>query len=300
MRFFGDAASKLLWGLVIVLAIAAGMAWFVRAFLQPPDLSASQSNLPAPVTTPNDQTTSPDVVTSDDSDPSQVSTTDTSTTTTTTDSSTTTAPDTATTPGTETLPAIAQAEDVVVKVPNQVEKGGILKLFTNNDGNDYPDPIQYSPEKILKTTGLSLIGISERGKFQEVSGYLLVEETGNYNFTIDYPESWQYWAREKSNFRMKIDGQTLPTSKGGRVSLEKGWHTVSLFLNASVDGNLFRVSWGREGETLKPIVIWREVEEKTATTKPSQTSEPNVASKKKDADAKPDPEASISKTQEGQ
>lgn len=297
MRFFGDAASKLLWGLVIVLAIAAGMAWFVRAFLQPPDLSASQGNLPAPVTTPLDQTTTPEVTTSTDSDPSPLSSTDTSTTTTTTDSSIGSAASEA---GTEMMPAIAQAEDVAVKVPQKVEKGGILKLYTNNDGNDYPDPIQYSPEKILKTTGLSLIGIEERGKFQEVSGYLLVEETGNYNFVIDYPENWQYWAREKSNFRMKIDGQTLPTSKGGRVSLEKGWHTVSLFLKANVDGNLFRVSWGREGETLKPIVIWREVEEKTATAKPLQTSEPNVASKKKDADAKPSPDASASKTQEGQ
>jgi hypothetical protein len=298
MRFFGDAASKILWGLVIVLAIAAGMAWFVRAFLQPPDLSASQSNLPAPVTTPNDQTTTPETTTSTNSDPSQVSTTDTSTTTTTTDSSTTTAPDTATTPGTETLPAIAQAEDVAVKVPNKVEKGGILKLFTNNDGNEYPDPIQYSPEKILKTNGLSLVGIGERGKFQEVSGYFLVEETGNYNFVVDYPESW-YWAREKANFRLKVDGQTLPTSKGGRLSLEKGWHTISLFLYAyRIDGNLARVSWGREGETLKPIVIWREVEEKAATAKPSQTSEPSVASKEKDA--KPSPDASISKTQEGQ
>lgn len=254
MRFFGDAASKVLWAIVIILAVGAGLTWFIRGFLSPPDLSAnSGGNTPTNVVTSPDDSTP--VTTIEENEPTSVVTTDNST-----------SPDNSTVNGDEPMPAIAQAEDVVMEVPEKVEKGGILKLYTNNDGNEYPDPIQYSPEKILKTTGLSLVGMGERGKFQEVSGYILVKEDGNYNFVVDYPEDWNYWARKREHFRTKIDGQTLPTTKGGRLTLEKGWHTISVFLYAyRVDASAVRVSWGREGEPLKPLQIWREADGEVAT-----------------------------------
>lgn len=259
MRFFGDAAAKMLWGIVIILAVAAGLTWFIRGFLSPPDLSATQGT-----NTPTKVVPSPD-----DTEPTKVETVESEPTTVTTDDSTFSEGNAVS--GDEPLPAIAQAEDVVMEVPEKVEKGGILKLYTNNDGNEYPDPIQYSPEKVLKTTGLSLIGIGERNKFQEVSGYLLVKEDGNYNFVIDYPENWNYWATKREYFRTKLDGQTLPTSKGGRLTLEKGWHTISVFLNANeIDGSAVRVSWGKEGEPLKPLQIWR-TSDKEVANKPSES-----------------------------
>ncbi|NJO93169.1 MAG: hypothetical protein HC820_00195 [Hydrococcus sp. RM1_1_31] len=262
MKFFGDAASKVLWGIVILLAVGAGLTWFIRGVLSPPDLSANNAG-----NTPTSTVTSPD-----DSDPAKVTTVQESepTSVVTTDDNTVS--------GDEPMPAIAQAEDVVMEVPERVEKGGILKLYTNNDGNEYPDPIQYSPEKILKTTGLSLIGNGEQSKFQEVSGYLLVKEDGNYNFVIDYPEDWNYWARKREHFRTRVDGQTLPTSKGGRLTLEKGWHTISVFLYAyRVDASAVRVSWGREGEPLKPLQIWREADGEVAqkpSPKPTSSENP--------------------------
>lgn len=142
---------------------------------------------------------------------------------------------------------------MTLKVPSKLEKGGVLKVYENNDGNDDPDPIMYSPSKVVKTQGLSLINLP-RDQFQEVNGYFLVEESGTYNFTVG-PGTDSYL--NLSNLRTRIDGVILPNVKGGRIALERGWQHVSFFANAQRI-QAASITWAREAEPLKPLQIWRE------------------------------------------
>lgn len=256
MRIFSDVGSKFVWFIIVVLAVGFGYVFVLRNFLNPPPATVapvSTSSSPvqplAPAQSPNSVATSSGtgepspILVPNSENSSSVDNTNSSSTS--TDSS--------------PMPALALPDEVALKVPKKLEKGGLLKVYVNNDNNETPDPIQYSPSKVLKTPGLSVINTSDRSEFQEVSGYFLVEKPGNYNLTIDYPQSY-YWAR-LSNFRTKIDGIPLPTSKGGRVALDRGWHHVSFFLYATnIEANSIRALFGSEGETLKPLVVWREVQ----------------------------------------
>ncbi len=203
MQFLNQLTSKILWALLIVALLVGGYIFLVKSLVKPPQIASTpQPTNPNPTPTPTPNTNP------NDFNPSLV------------DNSSATTSTNDPVYKEDLLPAIAQAEDVVIEVPQKLEKGGILKLYINNDGNKYPDPILYSPDKILKTEGLSLIGNDRKEVFQEVSGYFLVPEDGNYNFTLDFPSNW-YWAKDTRNLRAKIDGVMLPTVRGGRVSLTR-------------------------------------------------------------------------------
>ena len=260
MQFLNQLTSKILWALLIVALLVGGYVFLVKSLVKPPQIASTpQPTNPNPTPTPTPNTNP------NDFNPSLVDNSD---------------PNTSNSSGAvyeeDLLPAIAQAEDVVISVPQKLEKGGILKMFINNDGNKYPDPILYSPSKVLKTEGLSPVGNDKKEVFQEVSGYFLVPENGNYNFTLDFPSNW-YWAKDTRNLRAKIDGVMLPTTRGGRVSLEKGWHKINLFMYAyNVDGNLLKVSWGLQGEESKPLKVWREVKDQTARRTPTNNRQPEI------------------------
>lgn len=257
MKVFSDIGSKFIWFIIVILAVGFGYVFVLRNFLNPPPATVSPvspSSSPVQALSP---APSPDsvAINSNTGEPSPTLVPDNENSSNVDDvsSSTTSTTDTESSP----MPALALPDEVALKVPEKLEKGALLKVYVNNDDNEYPDPIQYSPSKVLKTPGLSVVSTSNRSEFQEVSGYFLVEKPGNYNLTVSYPQDY-YWAK-LSNFRTKIDGISLPTPKGGRVALDPGWHHVSLFLYASnVDANSIRTLFGREGETLKPLIVWRE------------------------------------------
>lgn len=155
---------------------------------------------------------------------------------------------------------IAQADEVALYVPTALEPGGVLKVYANRDRFSNPDPAFYSPSKIVKTSGLALTAnLDPKSSFQEVSGYFLVKEDGNYNFAVafskrDIPSYEQ--------FNIKINGVPLGSNLGGKVYLEKGYHQISIFSNVSrsyakqVDGLI--LSWAREGQQLTPVKVYRE------------------------------------------
>lgn len=255
MKVFGDIGSKFVWFIVIVLAVGFGYVFILKNFLNPPPatvLPVSPSSSPAqalsPAQSPNSVSASPLT-----GEPSPILVPDSENSSTVNNVSSSSTTDIESSP----MPALALPDQVALKVPEKLEKGALLKVYVNNDDNESPDPIEYSPSKVLKTPGLALVNTSNRSEFQEVSGYFLVEKPGNYNLTVSYPQEY-YWAK-LSNFRTKIDGISLPTPKGGRVALEPGWHHVSLFLYArNVEVNSIRPLFGLEGETLKPLIVWRE------------------------------------------
>lgn len=259
MQFLNQLTSKILWAILIVALLVGGYVFLVRTLVKPPQIASTNTPQPInpnPTPTPN---TNPN-----DFNPSLVD-----------NSSATESNSNDPVYEEDLLPAIAQAEDVVISVPQKLERGGILKMYINNDGNKYPDPILYSPSKILKTDGLSPLGNDNKEVFQEVSGYFLVPEDGSYNFTIDFPSNW--YIKETRHIRAKIDGVLLPTVRGGRLSLEKGWHKINLFLYAyNIDGNLLKVSWGQMGEESKPIKVWREVKEQALSPTPTPNNQPEI------------------------
>ena len=251
MKVFGDIGSKFVWFIVIVLAVGFGYVFVLKNFLNPPPatvLPVSPSSSPAqalsPAQSPNSVSASP---LAGEPSPTLVPDSENSSTVNNVSSSSTT--DTESSP----MPALALPDEVALKVPQKLEKGGVLKIYDNNDGNDSPDPVMYSPTKVVQTKGMSVIEL-DRGQFQEVSGYFLVKDTGNYNFTVG-PDLVPYL--RLSNLRTRIDGSTLPNVKGGRVALEEGWHQVSLFVNTQ-NVTALSLTWGLEGETLKPLIVWRE------------------------------------------
>lgn len=254
MRIFSDIGSKFVWFVIAALIVGFGYVFVLKNFLNPPPATVSPispSSSPVQALAPA-QSPAPLAANSGTGEPSPILVPDSE------NSSTVDDPNSlATSADSSPMPALALPDEVALKVPEKLEKGALLKVYVNNDDNQSPDPIQYSPSKVLKTPGLSVINTSNRSEFQEVSGYFLVEEPGNYNLTVDYPQNY-YWAK-LSNFRTKVDGISLPTPKGGRVALDEGWHHVSLFLYANnIEANSIRTLFGSEGETLKPLVVWRE------------------------------------------
>lgn len=253
MKVFSDIGSKFIWLIIVVLAVGFGYVFVLRNFLNPPPATVSPvspSSSPVQALSP---APSPDsvAINSNTGEPSPTLVPDNENSSNVDDvsSSTTSTTDTESSP----MPALALPDEVALKVPQKLEKGGVLKIYDNNDGNENPDPVMYSPTKVVQTKGMSVIEL-DRGQFQEVSGYFLVKDTGTYNFTVG-PSLVPYL--RLSDLRTRIDGSTLPNVKGGRVALEEGWHQVSLFVNTS-NVTALSLSWGREGETLKPLAVWRE------------------------------------------
>ncbi len=219
MKVFGDIGSKFVWFIIIVLAVGFGYVFVLRNFLNPPP--AAVSSVPSPTSTLNPPAQLPaPAASSGVNEPAPTLVPD-------SENSSTVSNVTSTDIELSPMPALALPDQVALKVPEKLEKGGLLKIYDNNDGNENPDPIMYSPTKVVKTQGISAIELN-RGQFQEVSGYFLVKDTGNYNFTVG-PDLVPYL--RLSNIRTRIDGATLPNVKGGRVSLESGWHQVSLYVN---------------------------------------------------------------------
>jgi hypothetical protein len=255
MGFLGDLGKKALWFVFGLLLLGAGYVFIVKTFLAPPPVAQNASVPPvaAPPAPSSDTPPAPGV------SPTPLD-------------ASATSPDPAMTPGVSSTPgsspaavggvsqpAIALPDQVALKVPKQLEKGGVTKIYINNDGNDAPEPALYSPSKVIKSEGLGLLTLN-KDQFQEVSGYIMAPETGSYNFTVlNYGR-----VNRLTSLRLKINGVALPAIQGGRIMLDKGWHQVSFFANFGngyyqLDPSTVRVEWGREGETLKPLDIYREV-----------------------------------------
>ena len=275
-NFFGSVTSKILWLVVGLLVIGGAAAWFIKGFLAPPDLG-SQSNAPSLVTAPDPDKSATPLATSTEEEsvtsiataneePNSIGETEiveSSPTTVTSNSS-----------QEDMIPAITQAEDVVVEVPDKIEKGGVLKIYTNHDNSDYPDTVRYSPTDIQETSGLTFAGNNDRKKFQEVSGFIVVPESGEYNFNVEYPSDWHN--TKLSSLRLEVGQLTFPQPTGGRIKLEEGIHPISLFMWATrTTGKDVRVSWGQVGEPLEPIEIYREVKDEVAS-QPQQISTPEA------------------------
>jgi hypothetical protein len=154
-------------------------------------------------------------------------------------------------------PAIALPDQVTIKAPKNLEKGAISKIYINNDNNQAPEPDLYSPSRVIKTSGLTLHKL-DRQRFEQISGYIIAPKTGLYSFTIANA------ARYNPAFlQLKIDGNTLPTVSGGQVDLEQGVHQIEFFAYLGDDTYMVKpdsiqVTWGRAGETLKPLQVMRE------------------------------------------
>ncbi len=160
------------------------------------------------------------------------------------------------------LPAIAQQQEPIIQAPKKLEKGGILKIYQNIDRNIYPNPLQYTPDKIIKTDGLELMSLAKGSHlFQEASGYFLVNRNGHYNFILNIPETWKAGTLKIHELSIKIDGFILKLPTGGEIYLEKGWHKIALFSQQDLAGEYPSLSWQESGQPVKPVQVWRETTE---------------------------------------
>lgn len=142
-------------------------------------------------------------------------------------------------------------------MPKKLKPGAVLSIYEDVDNSDHPDPIRYSPSFKKEVTGLSLINTS-RTEFEEVSGYFLANQTGNYNFVISVPENYYL---NLANLRLRIDGQPLPNVKGGTVNLGTGLHKIDLFFfgyGTNIPASQIQVKWGLEGSDLRLMQTWKE------------------------------------------
>ncbi|MDJ0592989.1 MAG: hypothetical protein QNJ72_23880 [Pleurocapsa sp. MO_226.B13] len=233
MQIFNQLLGKIIWAVIVMILLIGGYIYLVKNLVKPPQIV---NNQPIPTTppTPNTNNSNPTVVQS--------------------------VPDNNADLSGDILPAIAQPDGVIIEAPERLEPGGILKVYTNNNGAEYPDPLNYSPSKVIKTNGLSMVNVEkESRKFQEASGYFLVPETGDYNFVVELPES--YKDVEIGSLNVKVDGIVLSSPDGGEIYLEQGYHQISLLNSYSVKGDYPTINWAATGEEVKPLKVFREVEE---------------------------------------
>ena len=235
MQIFNQLFGKIIWFFLVIILLVGGYIYLVRNLVKPPQIT---NNQPIPTNTPTSNVTN--------SDPTVINST--------------TVTDDNQLEG-DILPAIAQPDGVVIEAPERLEPGGILKVYTNTDNAEYPDPLNYSPTKVIKTDGLEMVNVEEESnKFQEAEGYFLVSETGEYSFVINPPES--YKDAEIGSLNAKVDGMILSSPEGGEIYLEEGYHKISLLNNYEVQGDYPSVSWAATGEKVKPLKVFREVETK--------------------------------------
>ncbi len=162
------------------------------------------------------------------------------------------------------IPAIAQQTEPILQAPKKFEKGGILKIYHNKDRNIYPNPLRYTPDKVIETDGLELTSLEKDSDFfQEVSGYFRVNRNGNYNFILNTPETWDKESLKIHELSIKIDGYILESPTGGEIYLEKGWHKIALFSQQKIAGEYPSLSWQESGQPVKPVRVWREIKEST-------------------------------------
>lgn len=264
-KFFGDLVSKLLWVVVGCILAGAGYVWALNTILRPPQGAAPPaiSASPTPAALPANAS-APLPAISPAAAPSPAATSPLTSPVGNSSSLGTASPDpnqSPILPAASPIPAIAQADDVVLEAPKKLEKGAKLKIFLNNTDASNPDPLLSSPSRQVDVPGLTLVRV-DRNEFEEVSGYFLVPETGTYNFAVDLPKNFPTNS-SKTIVMTRIDGTALPNSQGGRLDLEKGWHEIRVFFNGEtyyVDPNEIKVSWSREGDTLFPMAVWREVQ----------------------------------------
>ena len=238
MQIFNQFFSKIIWAIVVVVLLVGGYIYLVRNLVKPPQIANNQpipTTPPTPNTAQNPTNSTPTVVQSS------------------------TISDNNTDLEGDILPAIAQPDGVVIEAPERLEPGGVLKVYTNTNDAEYPDPLNYSPSRVINTNGLEMANLEEKeNKFQEVEGYFLVPETGEYDFVVKLPKN--YKDVEVESLRTKIDGIVLPDSLGGKIYLEEGYHKISLFNGYPVIGNYPSINWAATGEELKPLKVFREVE----------------------------------------
>ena len=235
MQIFNQLFGKIIWFFLVIILLVGGYIYLVRNLVKPPQITNNQpipTNTPTPNVTNSDSTVINSTTVADDNQLEG-----------------------------DILSAIAQPDGVVIEAPERLEPGGILKVYTNTDNAEYPDPLNYSPTKVIKTDGLEMTNINgSSSKFQSAEGYFLVPETGEYDFVVKLPKD--YKDVEVESLRTKIDGVVLPDSIGGKIYLEEGYHKISLFNNYPVIGNYPSINWAATGEKVKPLKVFREVETK--------------------------------------
>lgn len=162
------------------------------------------------------------------------------------------------------IPAVPPQPEPILQATQKFEKGGILKIYHNKDRNIYPNPLRYTPDKVIETDGLELTSIKKDSYFfQEVSGYFKVDKHGNYNFILNTPETWDKESLKINELSIKIDGYILELPTGGEIYLEKGWHKIAIFSQQEIAGEYPSLSWQEVGQAIKPVRVWREIIETT-------------------------------------
>lgn len=272
MKVFGEIGSKIVWGIIFLLIFGAGCVFVIRNFLSPPPATVPvAANTPVepsatipPTPTPSGSPSSlPSAASSPAPTPSSTPLAASPTISPTANTPSPSLAPNSNNPSPETnassspMPALALPDQVAMVVPKKVKPGAVLSIYEDVDNNERPDPIRYSPSFRKDVAGLSLINTS-RTEFEEVSGYFLVPQTGNYSFVIPIPENYYV---NLASLRLRIDGQPLPNVKGGTVTLERGWHKVDLFFFAygsNLVASQIQVKWGLEGSDLKLLQAWKE------------------------------------------
>ena len=235
MQIFNDLLSKIFFTLIILALLVGGYIFLVRTLVKPPQIT--NNNQPLPATTPT-PTSNPTIVQSSS------------------------IPDNGADLSGDILPAIAQPDGIVIEAPKRLEPGGILKVYVNTNNAEYPDPLNYSPSKIIETNGLEMVNLKqESNKFQQAEGYFLAPGTGEYSFVVELPED--YRDVELAALRVQIDGIVLSSPLGGQIYLESGYHKIALLNNYSVQGDYPSITWAAQGDEVKPLKVFREVEQST-------------------------------------
>lgn len=272
MRFFSDLTNKLFWFVLGVIFLSFGYLFVIRNFLNPPKISTVPS-IP-PQTTPNPQVVShPSNVPSSNPvdwqpnlDRSQTKTSEKN--------------PLDWQPNLDTMPA-----GKVIEVPKRLTKGAILYVYENEIDETNPDPDLYRPKLKLKMPSLRLVEWFD-SEFQNATGFFYVPEDGTYKFAIEQVKKLKLFReyKERNLLKLSINGTPFKRYEGGTISLEKGWHYVNLYFNPlksylhsnvfyrypkNLDERLdiwisdFNVNWGKEGNSLTPLVTYRAADKRS-------------------------------------
>jgi len=270
-RFFEEISNKIIWVVLVLVFLSLGYVFLVRNFLNPPKTSKNPTNPTKinpinPVSNDNNPTTpvAPVISTPDNSTP--VTTPDTQ--------ETTFDPLEINNPNDwqPTIKKIPKPSKKVIPVPKKLERGAVLSIYENEIEELNPEPHLYEPKSVVKISDLRFSYWNpKKGEFQEVTGYFYIPESGNYKFYISGISHFDNKYYDRNFLSLSINGIALSNRKGGNLNLEKGWHYISFYLNPkpqveykNVGTPYVNVYWGKgglKGRPLKPLIVYRSVEE---------------------------------------
>ncbi|MBW4696873.1 MAG: hypothetical protein KME03_03020 [Aphanocapsa lilacina HA4352-LM1] len=153
---------------------------------------------------------------------------------------------------------------IVTPPAKQFEPGAVLSIFAdqNSGSRKLRDPSLDSPKQVFAVPSFTTVQIGLTD-YQEVRGYILVDKTATYNFSVaKSPTGYSSGAHTVLRINNIIIGEEYVNKTSplqGQIRLKPGWHRISVVTKGRDSAGMY-ATWAPAAQQLTLLdEIYREV-----------------------------------------